>query len=131
MEPFVLNSRGSFIEEKDFSIVWHYRNVEQEAAMISAEQLIHNLGVSAQQFELQILPGNKIIEVRQCGINKGSFIKRTLQQKHFEFILAIGDDRTDEDMFEALEGIRKCLYHKSWRRGHVRSVWIGRTSSGI
>ena len=46
--------------------------------------------------------GNKIVEVRQSGINKGAFIQKIIATKTYDYIFAVGDDRTDEDMFKAL-----------------------------
>lgn len=46
--------------------------------------------------------GNKIVEVRQSEINKGSFIKKIIEADEYDYIFAVGDDRTDEDMFREL-----------------------------
>ncbi|MBD0280393.1 MAG: HAD hydrolase family protein [Flavisolibacter sp.] len=53
---------------------------------------------------LQVLMGNKIVEIRNSGIDKGMAIRRVLSKDNYDFILAIGDDRTDEDMFKVLVG---------------------------
>ena len=52
--------------------------------------------------ELQVMMGNKIIEVRNLDADKGTAIEKVLQREKQDFILAIGDDRTDEDMFRIL-----------------------------
>jgi trehalose 6-phosphate synthase/phosphatase len=54
---------------------------------------------------LQVLMGNKIVEVRNGGINKGSFIKKQVSLEDYDYIFAVGDDRTDEDMFKFLAPI--------------------------
>jgi len=46
--------------------------------------------------------GNKIVEVRQSGINKGKFVDRIIDKRDYDYIFAVGDDRTDEDMFRVL-----------------------------
>ncbi len=51
---------------------------------------------------LQVLMGNKIVEVRKSGINKESFIKKVIEKDNYDYIFAVGDDRTDEDMFKEL-----------------------------
>ena len=55
-------------------------------------------------FILDILHGNKVIEIKSSLTNKGKFISRYLEKNHFDFILAVGDDVTDEDMFKILTG---------------------------
>jgi trehalose 6-phosphate synthase/phosphatase len=49
-----------------------------------------------------VLPGNKIVEVRNSGTDKGTAIKKILAKEEYDFIFAVGDDRTDEDMFKQL-----------------------------
>lgn len=52
--------------------------------------------------ELQVLEGHKVIEVKAGPFSKGQAIRKWLEGKRWEFILACGDDRTDEDMFRTL-----------------------------
>lgn len=54
------------------------------------------------RLNLQIVPGNKIVEIKSPDYNKGSEVKRLLEKNNYDFVLAIGDDTTDEDMFHAL-----------------------------
>jgi len=58
---------------------------------------------------LQITMGNKIIEVRNRGIDKGTAINKILADKEYDFIFAIGDNKTDEDMFKSLVGKENCF----------------------
>ena len=58
--------------------------------------------VETSNTDLQVLDGNKIIEVKNSGINKGSAALRWISKEDWEFILAIGDDWTDEDIFKVL-----------------------------
>lgn len=102
MEMYVDRLPGSFIEEKEFSIVWHYRNTNQERADMIAKQLIDNLIYFTANLDLQVLQGNKVVEVRSSGVNKGTAALHWLSNKEFDFILAIGDDWTDEDLFKIL-----------------------------
>ena len=92
----------SHMEEKDSSLVWHYRNVDVWLAELRQKQLINALMGPASRLNLQIVPGNKIVEIKSPDFNKGSEVKRLLQKADYDFVLAIGDDTTDEDMFHAL-----------------------------
>ncbi|HUC80571.1 MAG TPA: bifunctional alpha,alpha-trehalose-phosphate synthase (UDP-forming)/trehalose-phosphatase, partial [Flavisolibacter sp.] len=102
MEMYVRRCPGSFIEEKDFSIVWHYRNCNVEQGKLRALELISELNEYLHHRHLQVMKGHKIVEVRNSGIDKGTSIRKVLQKKQYDFIFAAGDDRTDEDMFKML-----------------------------
>lgn len=93
---------GSFIEEKDCSIVWHYRKVEKEIAEFRANELKWELINFTLHTDLQVLEGNRVLEIRHKLSNKGAAIKSWLDQAEYDFILAAGDDRTDEDLFAIL-----------------------------
>lgn len=92
----------SRLERKDASLVWHYRNVDVWLADLRTQQLINALIGPCSRLNLQIVPGNKIVEIKSPDFNKGSEVLRRLAQQDYEFVLAIGDDTTDEDMFRAL-----------------------------
>ncbi|OQY95589.1 MAG: trehalose-phosphatase [Sphingobacteriales bacterium UTBCD1] len=93
---------GSFIEEKRFSLAWHYRNASYESGNFHSRELIRTLSKMIHNTPLQILDGNKIIEVRFTKVNKGAIAKMIMNKVNPDFIMALGDDRTDEDMFSAL-----------------------------
>ncbi|MCP5495099.1 MAG: bifunctional alpha,alpha-trehalose-phosphate synthase (UDP-forming)/trehalose-phosphatase [Leptospiraceae bacterium] len=93
---------GSFVEEKDFSIAWHYRKAEAESAPAYAQALFDSLNTHYTKYDLQVLSGSKVIEVRSASVNKGNAIVNYLGKKEYDFILTMGDDWTDEDMFRVL-----------------------------
>lgn len=102
LETFADRTPGSFIEEKTYSLAWHYRNVETGLGDLRASELINNLRFITADKGLQILPGNKVIEVKNIEINKGKSVAAILYGEDFDFEIAIGDDHTDEDIFKAM-----------------------------
>lgn len=92
---------GSFLEEKTTSLVWHYRNADIWLAELREKQLMEMLVFPCSRLNLQIMRGSKILEVKMADVNKGS-ASGNLLHKNDDFILAIGDDQTDEDMFSYL-----------------------------
>jgi trehalose 6-phosphate synthase/phosphatase len=52
--------------------------------------------------DLQVVQGNKVVEIRHAGLNKGAAALAWIGQGDYDFILGIGDDTTDEDFFKAL-----------------------------
>ena len=102
MELYAQRSPGSFLEEKTHTLAWHYRNVLPDLGFIRSRELLDNLHHLVRNTSLQIIDGNKVIEVRISGVDKGSVAKQFLDDGNFDFIMAVGDDKTDEDMFKAL-----------------------------
>lgn len=105
MDLYNTHCPGAFTEQKQFSIAWHYRNANQHEAALKAETLITELLLNQETTNLEVMHGHKIIEVRLKGMSKGKATKKILEQKSFDFILSMGDDVTDEDMFKELAAI--------------------------
>ena len=91
---------GAFVEEKDYSIVWHYRQAEPELALIRAQELADGLVQFTANMDLVVVPGHRTVEVRDSAISKAHAAREFLGDH--DFVLAVGDDATDEDMFRAL-----------------------------
>lgn len=102
LDTYTDRTPGSFIEEKSYSLVWHYRNAETGLGELRANELANTLRYFTTDKALQVLPGDKVIEIKSIEINKGKAALNWLQDQVFDFILAIGDDYTDEDIFKAL-----------------------------
>ena len=102
MERYVSKCPGSFVEIKEFSIAWHYRNSNSKAGAVRAKELHKDLLAFTEKWQLNILNGSKVIEVRTKGIDKGTAVERIVNGKDYDFIFAAGDDVTDEDMFKEL-----------------------------
>lgn len=93
---------GSLLEEKDFSLAWHYRRSDPELGGLRAKELIDDVVSYTANFDVQVLEGKKVIEIRNSGVNKGAAALHCLAQLRPDFIFAAGDDLTDEDLFRAL-----------------------------
>ena len=102
LEQCVDRTPGSFIEEKEFSLVWHYRKVEPRLGELRARELVSDLLNLTANLNLQVLEGSKVVEVKNAGINKGRAASRWISMRKRGFTLAIGDDWTDEDIFKVL-----------------------------
>lgn len=93
---------GTKLEIKQTALVWHYRNANPWLASIREEQLLNDLSKLCEARHLQIMKGNKIVEIKSPDYTKGSEAKRLMSRADYDFILAMGDDVTDEEMFRAL-----------------------------
>jgi trehalose 6-phosphate synthase/phosphatase len=102
MQHIVDKTPGSRIEAKKTSLVWHYRNCDKWLADLREKQLINALMRPCARLNLQIMRGSKIVEVKAIGYNKGTEALRLLENDDYDFVMAMGDDITDDDMFHAL-----------------------------
>lgn len=102
LESYVDRTPGSLIEEKSHSLVWHYRKSDIELGALRALELTADLSNLIMNQELEIFEGSKVIEVKIAGINKGGAAVDHIGTTHYDFILAIGDDWTDEYLFKEL-----------------------------
>ncbi len=117
LETFVSRTPGSSIEEKSAAIAWHYRAADPEFAAFQATELLAQLEDAVRRKPFSVLRGARVIEVRYSDHTKGHAAKRILKQHaECDFLFAAGDDRTDEEMMEAIPS--------AW---HERAVttWVG------
>ena len=102
MQLFVNRCAGSFIEEKKSTLAWHYRNTHPDLGFNRSRELRNNLLQLTGNTPLQVLDGNKVLEVRLVGVDKGTTTLNMLRMFNPDFTLCLGDDVTDEDMFRSL-----------------------------
>ncbi len=103
LQSFAERTGGAFVEEKATSLAWHYRLADLELASVRLRELRLALVDVLRAHDLENLPGSKVLEVRPRGIHKGQVVQRALRDvPNDAMILAVGDDRTDEDIFAAL-----------------------------
>ena len=100
LETFVDRTPGTFIETKNYSLAWHYRKADPELAKIRTIELNTVLTSMVANNGLSILKGNKVIEIKSSNVNKGRVVSHLLTQQDYNFVSVIGDDWTDEYMFE-------------------------------
>jgi len=102
LDTYTDRTPGSFIEDKSYSLVWHYRKVEEGLGELRANEIINHLRVTVADKGLQMMPGNKVIEFKNIEVNKGKATLNWLYGNDPDFVIALGDDHTDEDIFKAL-----------------------------
>ena len=102
MQLFVDRCAGSFIEEKKSTLAWHYRNTNQELGFVRSRELRNSLLQLTANTPLQVVDGSKVLEVRMVGVDKGTAAVSMINGLDPDFILCVGDDATDEDMFKAM-----------------------------
>ncbi len=103
MEDFAYRTPGAFVEAKSAAIAWHYRKAARGLGRAKAGDLRVALSRALAEHPVEILEGKKVLEVRRRGATKGAVVQHVLASRPTPAaILAVGDDRTDEEMFAAL-----------------------------
>ncbi|MEL6669667.1 MAG: bifunctional alpha,alpha-trehalose-phosphate synthase (UDP-forming)/trehalose-phosphatase [Bacteroidota bacterium] len=102
LDNLVTRTPGSFVEEKDYSLAWHYRGIDRDLGQKRVREFRDMLAYLIQNQDLQVLEGNKVVEIKNAGVNKGKATYHWVCQKNWDFVLGIGDDSTDEDIFKAM-----------------------------
>lgn len=118
LEKYSSRTAGAEVEEKDYSLVWHYRNVAPELAYVRVNELKRELIHFLNDEETGVFSGDKVLEIKPVDINKGHAAAELETLFKPDFIMAAGDDYTDEDMFRELP-----------RESYTIKIGMGRTKA--
>jgi len=102
LELYSDRTAGSSVEEKDFCLVWHYRRAYPELAYLREQELRGALLNLTENLDVGVFEGSKILEIRNIGVSKGRAAEFWTGKQDWDFLLAAGDDYTDEEMFSVL-----------------------------
>ncbi|XP_076958935.1 alpha,alpha-trehalose-phosphate synthase [UDP-forming] 5-like [Bidens hawaiensis] len=107
MKLYTETTDGSAIETKEGGLVWNYQYADPDFGSCQAKELLDHLESVLANEPVTVKSGQNKVEVTTQGINKGLVVDRLLtimKQKNMvpDFVLCIGDDKSDEDMFEAI-----------------------------
>ncbi|MDD2473497.1 MULTISPECIES: bifunctional alpha,alpha-trehalose-phosphate synthase (UDP-forming)/trehalose-phosphatase [unclassified Methanoculleus] len=102
LELYTDRTPGAFIEEKDYSLVWHYRRTEPILGAQRAKDLKDDLLHLTSNLDVGVMEGSKVIEIKNNVVNKGRAALTWVSRRAWDFVLAVGDDRTDEDLFAVM-----------------------------
>ena len=103
LRDFTARTPGALVETKDVALAWHYRLADQESGARRANELRLHLAQLLSNQPVEILAGHKVVEIRPYGVHKGRIVPPlTPERLASTTVLALGDDRTDEDLFAAL-----------------------------
>jgi trehalose 6-phosphate synthase/phosphatase len=106
LEQYMEATDGSFIQAKESSFVWHYRDADADFGNWQAKELVDHLEGALEHNAVDVRRGNNVVEITAQDVNKRLAVDRVLSREQttdIDFILSIGDDRSDEEMFIAIE----------------------------
>jgi trehalose 6-phosphate synthase/phosphatase len=103
LEGFAARTPGSLIEEKTISLAWHYRMADPEFGEFQAHELTAHLTQLLSNLPVEIVADARVVEVRATGVSKGNVLPGLLAHaRKGSLFVAMGDGRTDEELFAAL-----------------------------
>ncbi|MCJ1319724.1 threalose-6-phosphate phosphatase [Xylographa vitiligo] len=112
-QHYTEKTQGSFIERKRIALTWHYRRSDPEYGAFQARECKKHLeNTVGKKWDVEVMSGKANLEVRPTFVNKGEIAKRLVTSYGIgkgeppEFILCLGDDNTDEDMFRTLRATK-------------------------
>jgi len=111
MDIYVQRTHGTYIEQKGMALIWQFRDADPEFGFLQSKELEENLQLQMNSYGVEVIRGGGVsdgyIEVRPAGVSKGLFVQHVItmlksMENEPDFILAIGDDNSDEPMFEKM-----------------------------
>ncbi|KAJ0405762.1 hypothetical protein P43SY_003612 [Pythium insidiosum] len=121
MDIYTQRTHGTYVELKGSSMLWQFRDADPEFGQLQAKELHDQLTQVLEHFQVEVLTGNDYLEVRPEGVDKGVVVDRILSTLEstgqpgggaaglVDFVLCVGDDESDEFMFQYLEESRRNL----------------------
>eukprot|EP00899_Mesostigma_viride_P018344 jgi/Mesvir1/26510/Mv16167-RA.2 len=119
LEQYMESTDGSYIEEKDSAVVWHYAAADPAFGSWQAKELLDHLESVLVNEPVDVVQGQGIVEVKPKGVSKGQAVQYILRKLATmgsydgkpDMVLCIGDDRSDEDMFQQVEALSGSQAH--------------------
>ncbi len=102
LELYTARTPGSHLEEWEFSLGWVYRQADPELARVRLAELRDAISGLSSTLTLEVHDGRRVLEVKNSNVTKGRAAQDWLSTEEHDFVLAIGDDATDEELFSAL-----------------------------
>eukprot|EP00793_Prasinoderma_coloniale_P001526 PRCOL_00003330-RA len=128
MKTYVEATDGSFVDEKESSLVWHFRDADPDFGAFQAKEMVDHLESVLASEPAEVVKGTGIVEVKPQGVSKAAVAELVMAQAGAaaatgaaDFVLCIGDDASDEDMFAAIEA--EADLGGDWQSGGTVSVF--------
>ncbi|ONK55399.1 uncharacterized protein A4U43_UnF3830 [Asparagus officinalis] len=111
MKLYTESTDGSYMEAKESALVWHHQDADPGFGSAQAKEMLEHLESVLANEPASVKPGQFIVEVKPQGVSKGVVAEKILStmvegKRQADFVLCIGDDRSDEDMFEGIAGVK-------------------------
>ncbi|KAG0086829.1 hypothetical protein BGZ93_007155 [Podila epicladia] len=138
-EYYMERTPGSEIEEKSVPIVWHYRQADNPTFGLwqARECQNHIEEAIGSIYPIHAVVGRKCVEVMPRDVSKSQATKTIVDalraasangksRPPLDFVVSIGDDRSDEDMFKYCNGLQD---DTGLNKDRIVTVTVGSKSS--
>ncbi|KAL6969478.1 putative alpha,alpha-trehalose-phosphate synthase [UDP-forming] 9 [Sarracenia purpurea var. burkii] len=113
MKSYTEATDGSNLEIKESALVWHHQDADPDFGSCQAKELLDHLENVLANEPAVVNRGQNIVEVKPQGVSKGLVAEKVISTmvnsgKSPDFVMCIGDDRSDEDMFASISRTVSC-----------------------
>ncbi|CAL0331507.1 unnamed protein product [Lupinus luteus] len=107
MQLYTETTDGSNMEIKESALVWRHQDADPDFGKSQAKELLNHLESVLANEPAVAKKGQHVVEVNPQGISKGLVAEKVLSTMVNggnlpDFVMCIGDDISDEDMFESI-----------------------------
>jgi len=137
MTYFKDRTPGTYIENKQSSLTWHYADADPHFGGWQAKDMQMHMEDVLSNLPLEILQSNRMVEVRHQCANKSHVVELALRHlaarreeaarsaaaaaellpPEVDFVFCVGDDRSDEDMFQTVKRLKEAARVQSSKKG--------------
>ncbi|CAH0492390.1 unnamed protein product [Peronospora farinosa] len=102
LEYYTERTPGAYIERKDSSIAWHYRDCDLDHGLWQASELLVSLREITRSLPVSLYPGNRYLEVRPEKVSKATLFERIWKYMNWSSLFPDEDPVTTEYLGELI-----------------------------
>ena len=119
------NNLVNFCEFKPSGGAFHWRGLHEDEAKEIRRKVVEDWQTVADTTNLELYEFDGGIEVRVSGTHKGVPVSNLLEEAGADSVAAyLGDDNTDEDGFQAIEGKGLGVLVRETKKDTSAGMWI-------
>ncbi|GIX64943.1 trehalose-6-phosphate synthase [Babesia caballi] len=115
MQQYARRTPGSYVENMDVMVVFQYHHSDPEFGASQSAELYHVLKDIMVPYPVEVHWTTWNVKVGLKGVSKGAAllsVAKSYSAAHgdFDFVLCVGDSRSDEEMFKALDTLKQRVH---------------------
>ncbi|KAE8899384.1 Alpha,alpha-trehalose-phosphate synthase [UDP-forming] A [Phytophthora fragariae] len=96
LEYYTERTPGAYIERKESSVAWHYRDCDLDHGLWQASELLVSLREITRSLPVSVCPGNRYLEVRPQKVSKATLFERIWEFMNWSTLFPDEDPVTTE-----------------------------------
>ena len=110
MLAYTENVDGSAVEERESTLVWNYKNAEEEQGNMVAKELYAQVKAALGNTPVEVIQGKGYLEVKPAKLKKRKLVKLLLERaaaaQKLDLLVYVGSDSGNEVVFQYLRSAR-------------------------